>query len=200
MIVQEEEEVDQGYGGDPEMVPGQVQPPGEGGRESGTRSRKQRKPTPSEPEGTPLTLNPVPISQICTTIGFMVELVVQGVSVQAVVDTVAGVSVLSKQVYDQLDQNPPPFMQYVTMTQAGESAKMYDFIIGPVEMQLGSTANCGDLYVAQLQDQMLLRMEFLHRRKARLDLENGVMTLDRDTVPVKFGLVEGPLETQVLTA
>jgi hypothetical protein len=47
---------------------------------------------------------------------------------------------------------------------------------------------------------MLLSMEFLHRRKARLDLENGVMTLDRDTVPMKFGRAEGPLEVQNLTA
>jgi hypothetical protein len=151
------------------MVPGQEQPPEEGGLDSGHRSRKQREPTPSEPEGTPLTLKPVPISQIRPTIGFMVEL-------------------------------KPPIKQYVTMTQAGENAKMNGFIIGPVEMQLGSTGYCGDLYVVPLQDQMLLGMEFLHRRKARLDMENGVMTLDRDTVPMKFGRAEGPLGAQVLTA
>jgi predicted aspartyl protease len=129
----------------------------------------------------------------------MVELVVQGVSVQAVVDAGAKVSVLSKWVYDQLDPKPP-IKQYVTMTQAGENAKMNSFIVGPVEMQLGSTGYRGDLYVAPLQDQMLLGMEFLHRRKARLDLENGVITLDRGTVPMMFGRAEGPLGAQVITA
>jgi hypothetical protein len=83
------------------------------------------------------------------------------------------------------------------MTHAVENAKMNSFIIGPVEMQLGSTGYCGELYVVPLQDQMLLRMKFLHRRKARLYLEKGVMTLDRDTVPIKFGWAE---EAQVLTA
>jgi hypothetical protein len=53
--------------------------------------------------------------------------------------------------------------------------------------------------VASLKDQMLLGMEFLHQRKARLDLENGVMTLDRDTVPMTFGRAEGPLDAQILT-
>jgi hypothetical protein len=71
--------------------------------------------------------------------------------------------------------------------------------VGPVEIQLGSTGYCGDVYVAPLKDQMLLGMEFLHQRKARLDFENGVMTLNRDTVPMTFGRAEGPLETQVLT-
>jgi hypothetical protein len=199
MIVQEEEEEDPGSGGDPEMVPGQEQSPEEGGLESGHRPGKQREPTSSELQGIPLTLKPVPISQIRPTIGFMVELVVQGVSVQAVVDTGAEVSVLSKRVYDQLDPKPS-IKQYVTMTQTGENAKMNGFIVGPVEMQLGSTGYCGDLYVAPLQDQMLLGMEFLHRRKARLDLENGVMTLDRGTVPMMFGRAEGPLGAQVITA
>jgi hypothetical protein len=43
-------------------------------------------------------------------------------------------------------------------------------------------------------------MEFLHRRKARLDLESGVTTLDRETVSMKFGRADGPLEVQVLAA
>jgi hypothetical protein len=129
----------------------------------------------------------------------MVELVVQGVSVQAVVNTGEEVSVLSKWVFDQLDPKPP-IKQYFTMTQAGENAKMNCFVVGPVEMQLGGKGYRGDLYVAPLQDQMLLGIEFLHKRKVRLDLENGVMMLDRGTVPMMFGRAEGPLRAQVLTA
>jgi hypothetical protein len=129
----------------------------------------------------------------------MVEVEVQGVTVEAVVDPGAEVSVLSKRIYDGLEPKPP-IKQYITLTQAGENAKMSGFIAGPVEMRLGNTGYSGDLYVAPLQDQMLLCMEFLHRRKARLDLENRVMTLDRDTVPMKFERAEGPLEAQVLTA
>jgi hypothetical protein len=127
----------------------------------------------------------------------MVELKVQGVTVEAVMGTGAEVGVLSKRVYDELDPKPP-IKQYVTMTQAGENAKMNGFITEPMEMRLGSTGYSGDLYVVPLQDQMLLGMEFLYRRKARLDLENAVMTLDRDTVPMKFGRAEGPLEVKFL--
>jgi hypothetical protein len=63
---------------------------------------------------------------------------------------------------------------------------MNGFIVGPVKIQLGSTEYCGDLHVAQLRDPMLLGMEFLQQRKVRLDLENGLVISDLDTVPHAF--------------
>jgi hypothetical protein len=170
--VQEKESEDSKFGGAPESVPRQ-EPSQEKGSETDHEVQEPGEAALYQLPAIPQTIHSVPISQIRPTIGFMVEVEVQGVTVEAVVDTGAEVSVLSKRVYDELDPKPP-IKQYVTLTQAGENAKMSGSITGPVEMRLGSTGYSGDLYVAPLQDQMLIGMEFLHRRKARLDLENGV--------------------------
>ncbi|XP_056003459.1 uncharacterized protein LOC130046578 [Ostrea edulis] len=139
---------------------------------------------------------PVPIGQIRPTTGFMVEMVVQGVRLQAVVDTGAEMSVLSTRVYEELDPKPP-IKQHVTLVQAGENARMRGFVIGPVAVCLGDTEHNVDLYVAPLQDQMLLGMEFLHQQKAHLDLEHGTMTLGKEKVPMTFGRPGGGQEAQV---
>jgi predicted aspartyl protease len=60
----------------------------------------------------------------------MVEMEVQGVPVQAVVDTGAEVNVLSMRVYDELNPRPP-IKQLVTMTQAGDNAKMNGLLWHP---------------------------------------------------------------------
>ncbi|XP_056011186.1 uncharacterized protein LOC130051924 [Ostrea edulis] len=140
--------------------------------------------------------SPVPKGQIRTTTGFMVQMVVQGVRLQAVVDTGAEGSVLSTQVYEELDPKPP-IKQHVTLVQAGENARMRGFIIGPVAVRLGDTEHNVDLYVAPLQDQMLLGMEFLHQQKTHIDLEHGTMTLGEEKVPMTFRRPVGGQEAQV---
>jgi hypothetical protein len=71
-----------------------------------------------------------------------------------------------------------PAQQHVTLTQAGDNARMNRFIVEPVKIQLGSTEYSGDLHVAPLRDPMLLGMEFLQQRKVHLDLGNGLMISD----------------------
>jgi hypothetical protein len=111
----QKKEEDPVIGGGPELVPEQEQPPEESGLEIGHQAREQRKLTPCESSGIPHGVQPVPIAQIRPTTGFMVEVAVQGVPVQAVVDTGAEVNVLSMRVYDEL--NPRlPIKQHVTMT------------------------------------------------------------------------------------
>jgi hypothetical protein len=63
----------------------------------------------------------------------MVEVTVQGVPVHAMVDTGAKVSVLSKQVFDDLVPRPP-MKQYITKTQAGDNDRVNGFIVGPMKI------------------------------------------------------------------
>lgn len=122
----------------------------------------------------------MPIGQIRSTTGFMVEMVVQGVRLQAVMNTGTEVSVLSTQVYEELNPKSP-IKRHVTLVQAGESVRRRGFIIGTVGVRLGDTERSVILYVAPLQDQMLLGMKFLHQQKAHLDLEHGTMTMGKET-------------------
>jgi hypothetical protein len=159
-------------GGNLGQVPGEEQPQEESGAEIIHEAQEQRESTPRKAAGTPQNALPVPITQIRPTIGFMVEVTVQRVPVHAVVDTGAEVSVLSKQVYDELDPRPP-IKQYVTMSQAGDNARMNGFVVGQEKIQLGSAGYCGDL-----------------QRKVCLDLGNGLMISDWDTFPMLFGRTE----------
>lgn len=52
----------------------------------------------------------------------------------------------------------------------------------PVGVRLGDAEYSVKLYVALLQDQMLLGMEFLHQQKAHLNLEHGTMTMGKKMV------------------
>ncbi|XP_062615272.1 uncharacterized protein LOC134277010 [Saccostrea cucullata] len=123
--------------------------------------------------------------RLCGSKGFMVGLCVEGMEVTAVVDTGAEVSVLSTRVYDQLEPKPP-ILEYVTMRQAGENAELEGFIAGPVTVCIGQQEHEMKLYVAPLQDSMLLGMDFLRARKAQLDLGQGTLTLGDEAIRVEF--------------
>lgn len=56
---------------------------------------------------------------------------------------------------------------------------MRSFIIGPVEVRLEYMEHSLDLYVAPLQDQMLLGMEFLHQQEAHLNIDHDIMIVWR---------------------
>jgi hypothetical protein len=99
-------------GGDPELVPGQEQTQRFRDRLSGQEVEGRYIPSVTRD---PQIVQPVPFSQIRPTIRFLMEVAVQGMPIQAVMDTKAEMNVLSKGVYDELDQMPP-IKQCVTMT------------------------------------------------------------------------------------
>lgn len=53
-------------------------------------------------------------------------------SIEAVADTGAEVSVLGKMFYDQLEQKPP-IKRHVTLLQAGHGARLKGFVAGPFD-------------------------------------------------------------------
>jgi hypothetical protein len=91
--VQEKKSEDSKSGGAPESVPRQ-EPSQERGSETDHQVQEPGEAVPYQLPVIPQTIHSVPISQIRPTIGFMVEVEVQGVTVEAVVDTGAEVSVL----------------------------------------------------------------------------------------------------------
>jgi hypothetical protein len=95
--VQEKKSENSKFGGAPESVQRQG-PSQERGLETDHEVQELGKAVLYQLPAIPQTIHSVPISQIRPTIGFMVEVEVQGVTVEAVVDTGAEVSVLSKRV------------------------------------------------------------------------------------------------------
>ena len=117
---------------------------------------------------------------------FTVGLEVQGTLLEAVVDTGAEVIVLCTQVYDQLKMKPT-IKRHVKMMLAGDDARLRGFVAGPFDVRVGWGTHKLDLYVAPLKDPMLLGMDFLHDRRAKLDLEDGTLSLEGDRIVMSCG-------------
>ena len=73
------------------------------------------------------------------------------------------------------------------MMQAGDSAHLRGFVAGPFDVRVGRRTHRMDLYVAQLKDPMLLGMNFLHDCRAKLDLEDGTLSLEGDRIVMSCG-------------
>ena len=110
----------------------------------------------------------ITIGQVRPSTGYMVNLDVQDLPVEAVVDTGAEVGVLGTDLYHSL-QCKPPVKRYVTLMQAGADARRKGFIAGSFAIKAGRSLLNMDLSVAPLKDPMLLGVDFLRGRKAKLD-------------------------------
>ena len=76
------------------------------------------------------------------------------------VDTATEVSLISDALYRKLEPRPT-FIKDVTLHTAGKELDMYGYIVGPVHLQLGKRKYSMNLYVAPIEDEMLLGLDFL---------------------------------------
>ncbi len=82
------------------------------------------------------------------------------ISLGAVVDTAAQVTILSDKIYEELDPKPRVKKQIVLQT-AGRQLKITGHVVGPLTIQLGRKDYTEDVIVAPIQDDMLLGLDFM---------------------------------------
>ena len=72
--------------------------------------------------------------------------------------------------------------------QAGNDACLRGFVAGPFDDWVGRRTHRIDLYVPPppFKDPMLLGMDFLHDCKAKLDLEDGTLSLQGDKIVMSW--------------
>ncbi|VDH99672.1 Hypothetical predicted protein [Mytilus galloprovincialis] len=92
---------------------------------------------------------------------------VQGQSVISVVDTAAEVTIISDKVFESFIKKPP-IKRKTTMQAAGRGMHMDAFVVGPVELKIGERTYRTDIYVAPIDNDMLLGLDFLVRAKGTL--------------------------------
>ena len=73
--------------------------------------------------------------------------------VQSVLDTGANCSVLSKQVFNSLD-NPPPVKRKLLIHAAGENQSITAKVVGPLKIQIGKAVLNVDMAVAPIRDKV----------------------------------------------
>jgi predicted aspartyl protease len=79
---------------------------------------------------------------------------------EAVVDTAAEVTIISNEVYATLDPKPPVLRESM-MHAAGRGMMVKTFVVGPVDLEIGSKSYATEVYVAPIKDDMLLGLNFM---------------------------------------
>ena len=118
---------------------------------------------------------------------FTVTCIVQATPVTAIVDSAAEVTIISDKVYYKLKPKSP-VKKHAILHTAGRDMSMKGFTVEPVNVKLGSLTFEEYLYVAPIQDQMLLGIDIIQERKinietskSRLDIKMAKMPMQRDT-------------------
>lgn len=115
-----------------------------------------------------------------------VELQVNKTKVMAVVDTAAEVTIISAKLYESLPSKLKT-KQHTMMHGAGRDMKMTAFIIGPVDIGIGSQIYPSDVYVAPIDDDMLLGLDFLYKYNVVLDCSKNIFVINGETLPMDYG-------------
>lgn len=110
--------------------------------------------------------------------------------VVAAVDTAAEVSIISDKLYDSL-KDKPPTLRETFMHAAGRGMRMKTFVVGPVNLTLGSKSYKMEVYVAPIQDDMLLGLNFMVTYGVTVDLEKFTFNIGGE----KLEMSPGPKKT-----
>ena len=100
-----------------------------------------------------------------------VPVTLQDFTLQAVVDTAAEVTIISDCIFREL-QPKPPYLKKVILHTAGRDLRMDGFVVGPVALKLGKNTFPAAVYVAPIQDDMLLGLDFLLRHGVNIKLDD----------------------------
>ena len=127
----------------------------------------------------------ITVQQLRSVSMFRVPILIQGVKTFAVVDTAAEVTIISDKLYESLEEKPK-MIKEVVMNTAGRDLKMKAHMVFPVRLKLGEKVYEEQIYVAPIEDEMLLGIDFLEKHKADIDICERQLKLDGITLPMQL--------------
>ena len=117
-------------------------------------------------------MDEIEICQVNPLTSLCVDLVVNNVTIGAVVDTAAQVSIISDDLFNSL-KPVPKILGRVKMHTAGKDLSMTGFRVGPVGISLEATKYVQNLYVAPIENPMLLGLDFMRTHGIKIDVPSG---------------------------
>ena len=128
----------------------------------------------------------VTVLKLSNGVMFRVPVGVQGMQLQAVVDTAAQVTLVSEEFYKSLDP-APPIRKEVVMNTAGKGMQMNGYIAGPFQVVIGTHLFTVEIYVAPIEEDMLLGLDFLEANGVYLHLREKELQISGDVIPMSLG-------------
>ena len=104
-----------------------------------------------------------------------VQIHIDGKPFKAVVDTAAEVTFLSDRIHQTL-HHKPPVIKHVVLNTAGREIKMKGLIVGPVAMTLGEYTLNEVVYIAPIDDDMLLGVDLLRKYNATINIPRATLS------------------------
>ena len=128
----------------------------------------------------------VTVLMLSNGVMFKVPVEVQGMQLHAVVDTTAQVTLVSEDFYKSLDP-APPIRKEVVMNTAGKRMQMNGNIAGPFQVVLGTHQFSVEIYVAPIEEEMLLGLDFLEANGVSLHLKEKKLQITGEVIPMSLG-------------
>ena len=117
---------------------------------------------------------------------FTVPMQVDGVAVEAVLDSAAEVTIISDKIYESL-LTPPKKLYDVRLDTAGRQLSMNGFVAGPVKLQIGQSTYEGPVYVAPIEQDMLFGLDIMRKGSAIIDMGRGVFQFKGHQIKMNSG-------------
>ena len=112
---------------------------------------------------------------------FTIPIKVENKPIQAVLDTGAEVTIISDKVFPSIKPSPKVIKE-VILRPAGRDMVMQGKTVGPVKILIGNTTYEDNIYVAPIEDKMLLGLNFLRRVGASAHLASDILTTGNEQV------------------
>ena len=128
------------------------------------------------------------IQSLRSSSAFRVHLSINGMGIEATVDTAADVTIVADHIWKKFD-NPPATIHKVVMHTAGKEQTLQASRVGPVHIQLGQHGSLESVYSAPIQDDMLLGLDYLKKYKAKVDLDQEKLWLHGECLPLISGKI-----------
>ena len=144
------------------------------------------------------TWEDITICQLPSSSMLSVPVSLQDVKLLAVIDTAATVTIISDSIFREL-QPTPPYLKKVILHTAGRDLRMGGFVVGPVALKLGEIIFPEAVYVAPIQDDMLLGLDFMLRHGVDIKLNDRCLDFrgKGQTVPIEVERMGTSKENQV---
>ncbi len=118
-------------------------------------------------------------------VSLVVPIAVEDINILAVIDTAAQMTVISTEVYKQLNL-PEKEHQTIKISNAQQGAIMEGFIVQGIKTQIGKKTYFLRAVIAPITDQMLLGFDFLQSQNAIIDLGCNELILQDEVIEAKI--------------
>ena len=134
----------------------------------GAQSSTERKVTKELP-GNYTEVPPVTVCMLRSVSKFTVPVQVEDLTVDAILDSAAEVTIISGRVYESMSA-PPEKLYDVRLDTAGRQLSMRGFVAGPMKLKIGRSCHEGPVYVAPIEQDMLFGVDIMRKGSAAIDM------------------------------